>query len=110
MAKVKSKVKKYLKEYIEEANKICPVDKAILFGSHSRGNFSDQSDIDIAIFSRKVHDKNRLKIMSKMLLLISKFKIDIQPLVFSYQDYLDEDNDFILNEIKKKGVEIYSST
>jgi hypothetical protein len=39
-------------------------------------------------------------------MLISKFKIDIQPVVFSCKDYLKEDNNFISKEIKKKGIEL----
>jgi len=110
MPKIKNKVAKILKEYIEEVNKLCPIDKAILFGSHAHDKAKKISDIDIAIFSRKINDENRLEIMSKFIMLIDKFKIDIQPIVFSYKDYLDEDNDFISNEIKRRGIEIYSNT
>jgi len=106
MAKIQGKIKKILEEYIEEVSRLCPVDKAFLFGSHAQGLGNKKSDIDIAIFSRDINDENRLKIMSEIIMLIDKFKIDIQPIVFSYQDYFDEDNDFILNEIKKKGVVI----
>jgi predicted nucleotidyltransferase len=109
MPKIKNKVTKILREYIEEVNKLCQIDKAILFGSHAHGKDKKVSDIDIAIFSRKINDENRLEIMSKFIMLIDKFKIDIQPIVFSYKDYLDEDNDFISNEIKRRGIEIYSN-
>lgn len=106
MHKIRNKVKRILNAYILEANKLCRIDKVILFGSCSRGKARKNSDIDIAIFSRDVNDTNRLQIMTELFMLISKFKVDIQPIVFSYKDYLKEDNDFILNEIKKKGIEL----
>ena len=95
-----------INEYLRAAKKLCHIDKAILFGSYARGRHHKHSDLDIAIFSRDVNDKNRLKIMSQLFMLVYKFEQDIQPFVFSYQDYLRKDNDFIENEIKKKGIEI----
>lgn len=106
MAKVKTEVIKILKEYLKEVEKVCHVDKAILFGSYAHGKIRKQSDIDIAIFSRDVSDRNRLKTMSRIIMLIDRLKLDIQPMVFPYKDYIQEDNDFISKEIKKKGVEI----
>ncbi|MBI5376413.1 MAG: nucleotidyltransferase domain-containing protein [Candidatus Schekmanbacteria bacterium] len=106
MSKVKTNIIKLLKEYITEVNKICPVEKAVLFGSYAKGLNNKDSDIDVAIFSKKVNEKNRLEIMSKLIMLINKFKVDIQPVVFPYRDYLNDDNDFISGEIKKRGMEI----
>ncbi|MBF0554429.1 MAG: nucleotidyltransferase domain-containing protein [Nitrospirae bacterium] len=91
---------------MREAEGVCHVDKAILFGSHAHGRPSAQSDIDIAIFSKAVTDRNRIETMSKLLMLVSKLKVDIQPVVFPYEDYATGDNDFITEEIKKKGIEI----
>ena len=80
--------------------------KAFIFGSHAHGRASKHSDIGMAIFSSNVIGGNRLEVMAKVIALINKYKIDIQPIVFSYEDYLSEDNDFISNEIKKNGVEL----
>lgn len=106
MAKTKAEVIRVVKRYLKEAQQVCSVDKAVLFGSHARGKATRQSDIDIAIFSRSVTDKNRIETLSKLIMLIAEFKRDIQPVVFSYNDYLGEDNDFISEEIKKKGIEV----
>ena len=48
--------------------------------------------------------------MTEAVALINKFKLDIQPLVFSYDDYFNEDNEFISNEIKKNGFELTHTT
>jgi predicted nucleotidyltransferase len=106
MAKTKAEIIKILKKYLKEVEKVCHVDKAILFGSYAYGRAGKQSDIDVAIFSKNVTDKNRLETMSKIIMLIDKLKLDIQPIVFSYEDYVKEDNDFIAKEIKRKGIEI----
>jgi hypothetical protein len=45
--------------------------------------------------------------MTLFLTKIAKYKLDIQPIAFSWKDYITEENDFIKNEIKKKGIEIY---
>ncbi len=106
MAKTKNEVIAILKSYLNDVDKICHVDKAFLFGSYAHGRPGKNSDIDVAIFSRSVTDQTRLQVMSKVIMLINKLKLDIQPVVFSYKDYFMEDNEFISCEIKKKGIEI----
>jgi predicted nucleotidyltransferase len=106
MAKKKAEIIRLVKQYLKEAESVCPVDKAVLFGSYAHGKAKKESDIDIAIFSRKVTDKNRLETMSRLIMLIAKLKLDIQPVVFPYADYLSGENDFISEEIKKKGLEV----
>lgn len=104
MAKVKDSTKETLKQYLREIGKFCPVDRAVLFGSHARGNAKKNSDIDIAIFSKNVTDRNRLEMMSKMVLAGGKFNMDIQPVAFSEKDYFQSDSGFVRTEIRKKGV------
>ncbi|UCD85300.1 MAG: nucleotidyltransferase domain-containing protein [Deltaproteobacteria bacterium] len=110
MSKIKGRIKREIEEYITEIKQICPIEKVILFGSHAKEAINKNSDIDLAIFSRKINDENRLEFTTKFLVMITKFKLDIQPIAFSYQDYFDEENDFIRDEIRKKGIEIYSAT
>ena len=97
-----------MRNYIGEINNICPIEKVIIFGSYASGHQSSDSDIDLAIFSKNINDDNRLEFMKIFFMKISKYKLDIQPLAFSFNEFIDGDNDFILNEIKSKGIEIYS--
>lgn len=106
MAKVKDSTKETIKQYLKEVEKFCSVDRAVLFGSRARGNGKKHSDIDIAIFSKKVNDHNRLEMMSKMVLAGGKFNMDIQPVAFSEKDYFQSDSGFVRTEIRKKGVVI----
>ncbi|MDI6752018.1 MAG: nucleotidyltransferase domain-containing protein [bacterium] len=107
MAKVSAKIREALVDYTTEINKICPLKKAILFGSYASSSSRKHSDIDLALFSNRVNDKNRLRLMTLFFTKTAKYKLDIQPILFSWKDYLDEENDFIREEIKKRGVEVY---
>lgn len=109
MVKISPHIRNALKNYIEEINNICLIEKVILFGSYASGHPSPDSDIDLAIFSKDINDDNRLEFMKIFLMKIGKYKLDIQPLAFSFNEIMAGNNDFILNEIKGKGIEIYSN-
>jgi predicted nucleotidyltransferase len=108
MAKVNALVLKKIQEYVSEINSICQVDKAVLFGSYAKGMQKKDSDIDIAIFSKKINDSNRHKYNSLFLKHILRFRLDIQPVVFNTREYASPANSFIADEIKKRGKVIYS--
>jgi len=108
MAKVNNAALNKIKDYISEINLICQIDKAVLFGSYAKGMHNKESDIDIAIFSRKINDSNRHKYTSLFLRHILKYKLDIQPVVFSLREYNSGESDFIADEIIKKGKIIFS--
>ena len=96
---------KVLRSYLSDVEKICHVEKVFLFGSHARTKAHKDSDIDVAIFSKAVNEGNRLTLMSELVGLIGKYRTDIQPVLFSYEDFFEEDNEFISREIKGKGIE-----
>ena len=106
MVQIKTEIVNILLRYLKDVETICHVEKAFVFGSYAQGRAGKHSDIDMAIFSRNVNDGNRLEVMTEAIALIDKFKLDIQPIVFSYDDFLNEENDFISNEIKKNGFEL----
>ena len=110
MAKIPSEIIEILRRYLNDVEKICHVDKAFIFGSYAHGRAGKHSDIDMAIFSRNVNDGNRLEIMTEAVALINKFKLDIQPLVFSFDDYFSKNNDFISTEIIRDGFELTEAT
>lgn len=110
MAEINPEIINILLRYLKDVETICHVEKAFIFGSYAHGRAGKHSDIDMAIFPRNVNDGNRLEVMTEAIALIDKFKLDIQPLVFSYDDFLNEDNDFISNEIKRNGFELTDTT
>jgi len=106
VAKSKVKIVDMLRRYLKDVEGVCHVEKAIVFGSWAKGKAGENSDIDMAIFSRSVTDESRLEVMARVIALITKYKIDIQPVVFCYDDYFNEENDFISNEVRKNGFEL----
>ena len=106
MVKIPAAIIKTLNDYLRDVEKICHIDKAILFGSYAHGNIKKRSDIDIAIFSKQITEDNRLEIMARLIASGGKFKRDIQTMAFPWEDYLSKENDFIVNEIINKGIEI----
>jgi predicted nucleotidyltransferase len=76
--------------------------KVILFGSYAKGNFTDNSDIDLALVSDKFTDypiSDRKKIVKANI----KFSV-IEPHTFSKYYFLQGDP--FIDEIKKTGIEI----
>lgn len=105
----KNIVEKIVKKYLLEINKLYPIDIAILYGSYASGRLRKGSDIDLAIFSKKITDYNRLKIMKQYLTRIYKYKMDFQPIAFNIKDYTNDENDFIRDEIKKRGKVVFGT-
>lgn len=106
MAKIKAEIIEALERYLDDVEGVCHVDRAFIFGSYAKGRAGENSDIDMAIFSRNINEKNRLEVLTKVVALTAKFKMDIQPLVFSYEDYHNEENEFISTAVKKDGFEL----
>ena len=76
------------------------IEKAILFGSRSRGDFKSNSDIDLAIiFNDNAYD-NYIKLLTKLENLNTLYKFDII-------DFNRITNEKLKEEILKDGICIY---
>ena len=73
------------------------IKKAFLFGSFVKGNFHEDSDIDIALFIDNI--SNSYLEMINIMKLRRNFDLRIEPHPFHYSDF-NSDNPFT-NEIKK---------
>ena len=76
--------------------------KAYLFGSYAKGNFNNDSDIDLALIFDKLDDKFKTQV--KLLMLTSKFDTRIEPHPIDGKDII-EGNPFI-SQIFKYGIEL----
>jgi len=56
MARSPEEVDTILRKTVAEAGKHFPVDAAYLFGSYANGTATDESDIDIALFSSRADE------------------------------------------------------
>ena len=90
-----------LQKFMEVFSKYSEIEKAILYGSRAKGNFSPGSDIDICIVAPKMP-------FSKYLLLIAELdELDIPEKVDLTKYELLDDN--IKSHIRRVGKEIYKN-
>lgn len=80
--------------------------KVILYGSYAYGNPDKDSDIDVAIFSNDFAKLNYFDSLDVVYKHLRSFKkINIEPVFFTYDEYI-KGNDPFIDEIKMKGVVI----
>ena len=100
------KVNDIVNQYINDVQRHIKVNKAVLYGSYAKGNFDEQSDVDLAIFSESFTGKNLIEMNSFLFSLARKYmEVCIEPIGFNYTDLFD-DNPFV-KEILNTGKEIY---
>lgn len=78
--------------------------KIILFGSYAKGNWTDNSDIDVAVLVDKISD-NFLQLSTQLCKLTRKIDCRIEPVL------LEEENDRsgFVADIIKNGIIIYEN-
>ncbi len=104
MVKVPDEIIKISTDYINRIKIMIPVEKAFLFGSYAKGNYTKNSDLDIAVFSPAFENMTRIDGLILLLSPALEYKADIQPQPFTMQDY--NDNSGIMDEIKRTGIEL----
>ncbi|MBM2816437.1 MAG: nucleotidyltransferase [Ignavibacteria bacterium] len=97
---IADKIIRYIKE-LEQNN--FHIQHAYLFGSYSKGNFDEWSDIDIALVSDNFGENN---ILNKKMIRKITFSIDtdLSPVTYRPEEFTP-DNLFI-KEILKTGIKI----
>ena len=96
-------IKKLIK-YSELVFTVLIPDKIILFGSYAKGNWTENSDIDVAVFVDKISD-DFLHLSTQLCKLTRKIDNRIEPVL------LDEKNDKsgFAKDIIKHGITIYDN-
>ena len=93
---------KIAKKYIEFISSKYNIESAMLFGSFAKGNFHDDSDIDVAIVIKNIHDVFDTQV--ELMKLRRKIDLRIEPHPFDYSDF--NRNNPVVNEILKFGINI----
>ena len=93
-----------IKEKLEKILKEQPVYQVILFGSYAKGTNNEESDIDIAIFSKDFREETKIENMSFLLIKTSGLGIDLQPQAFTVEDYQNPEG--VVKEILNTGIEL----
>ncbi len=104
MAKIPHKVKNTIAKFLQalQMNNI-PIRRAILFGSYARGNYTEWSDIDLAIVSEafqgdRVEDRDKIRPIK---LSISS---ELEVLPYTPEDFTEDDP--FVKEIIETGIEL----
>ncbi len=100
LKRVKEQVKKYVLLLNKEG---FPVEEAYIFGSFARGDFKDNSDIDVCIISPRLRTKwneNEAYLWTKTRFIDSR----IEPIGYSPEDF--RDGNIMAQMIKKEGIKI----
>ncbi len=104
MATIPDSIQKIIEDFISKIGNQISVKKAILFGSYAKGNFTEESDIDIAIFSDYFEKIPDIEGFRFLFLQAMDYGVDIQPQAFTVKDY--EEPMGIVEEIIKTGIEL----
>ncbi len=100
-AEIRKTIAKYLRALKENH---VNVEQAVLFGSYAKGNFSEWSDIDLAVVSRAfegswIEDRKKIRAIT---LSISS---DIQVLPYRPEDFVTDDP--FVREIIETGIRLH---
>ena len=91
-------------DYINKLKQQIPVEKVVLFGSCVKGNYSKDSDVDLAVFSPVFDSMTRVDGLTFLLMQALGYNIDIQAQPYTMKDYTERTG--LLDEILKTGIEI----
>ncbi len=112
---IPAKMQSHLKEYVSELQKIYKtyLDKVILYGSYARGDYNEDSDVDIMILLNITdteikayrHQLSELTYDFNM-----NYNMDIKPIAKSEKEFTkwSETYPFYIN-IKREGVELFGA-
>ena len=101
-------IKENLKLFIHELNSHLDISKIILFGSFARGDFHENSDVDLIIVGK--FQERFFKRIGKVIDLAPKGLI-IEPLVYNEEEIenmITDENPFILNALSE-GIILFST-
>lgn len=102
----KEKAKELVKKYAKIVASNMKVNKIILYGSYARGDYSENSDIDVAVVvPRSSISDDILKDMAKLYKLSVDVSVDIEPVLLIDE----EDPSGFLESISEYGEVVYSS-
>lgn len=88
--------------YIDTISRKYSILQSFLFGSFAKGNYNEDSDIDVAIVINSVSDIIDAQI--DLMKLRRKVDLRIEPHPFNIQDFNNENP--VVNEILKYGIEL----
>lgn len=109
------KISSCLKQYISELQKIYNdnLDKVILYGSYARGDYTEDSDVDIMILLRisDLEIKNYRELLSELTYdFNTNYDIEIKPIAKNKDEFIKWVNAYpFYANVQREGVELFGA-
>ncbi|MDD5090341.1 MAG: nucleotidyltransferase domain-containing protein [Candidatus Wallbacteria bacterium] len=104
MAGISAEIIDRVVRFKELASRVIQIRKAIVFGSYAKGCQREESDIDVCIISDNV--TNNFLALQSIMPFVVDVDYRIEPVVFSYAEYISQENLGVLGEVKRYGIEV----
>ncbi|OLN32089.1 nucleotidyltransferase domain-containing protein [Desulfosporosinus metallidurans] len=104
MASVPQPIQNMIADYLQRVGNQIKINKVILFGSYANGQFTSNSDIDLAVFSDDFLGMEPIERFRFLFLQAADYELDLQPLAFTISDLSEPAG--IVAEILNTGLEI----
>jgi predicted nucleotidyltransferase len=82
------------------------IKEVYIFGSYSKGNMSEYSDIDIAVVLDKIRDGSPFNEAFEIFHEVQKQNSLFEVVCFTETEFFNEEQD-VIKHIKKDGIKIY---
>jgi predicted nucleotidyltransferase len=99
----------FIDQIVKTIVSVAAPDKIILFGSYAKGNYNENSDIDILILKKGLENEREITSNLYMEFFNKKISIPIDVIATDYEKYnrLSDDIGYIYKTIKQEGKVIY---
>ncbi|RKY97892.1 MAG: nucleotidyltransferase domain-containing protein [Candidatus Hydrothermota bacterium] len=100
-----------IKEIVERLKKVPEVKKIIVFGSRARGDYSEESDIDLLVigdFKGRIIDR-QVRLDQKLRDIHEKVAIDLFPLSDDEIKTLIDAGSLFWKEVLQTGITVYET-
>lgn len=97
-------VLKFLRDFVGMSKKIDGIKQIRLYGSYAQNRWSEESDVDIAIFVEDSKSDHIKDIYKKLYIMCYDYSLDVQIQVFSESELLKPMG--IIEEVVSYGIDV----
>jgi predicted nucleotidyltransferase len=103
MVKDENYIREKILEFYSRIKQKYIIKKVFLFGSYAKGNYQQDSDIDVAVVIDGEDPERRIEITSQLYKIASSVDVFIEPKCIFWDEYINREPASILSEIVRTG-------